>query len=77
MVYECNYSQLATVIWCRGSADIICRSGIEVTKSVITEYDKLTIESDKVIRQIGVRDFKNVDYFCPRLQVTWHGACAV
>jgi len=29
-----------------------------------------------VNKQIGVRDFKNVDYFCPQLEVTWRGACA-
>ena len=28
------------------------------------------LKSDKVNRQIGVMDFKNVNYFCPLLEVT-------
>jgi len=28
------------------------------------------VKNDKVNRQIGVRDFENVDYFFPRSEVT-------
>jgi len=37
----------------------------------------LNLRRDKVNRQIWGWDFKNVDYFCPRLDVKGHGACAV
>jgi len=50
-------------------------------KAHVTIFDpELPIHYTTFIRlrwRLRVRNFKNVDYFCPRLEVTLHGACAV
>jgi len=52
----------------RMRSKLIC--GLHNGKRYFLPITWLNLRRDKVNRQIGVRNFKNMDYFCLRLEVT-------